>query len=43
MRPSPLGLGIARDVAFRHDARLRITTLPAGGQITVELPIRRAV
>jgi len=40
-RPPPLGLGIARDVAHRHDARLRITTLPTGTQITVELPFRR--
>jgi signal transduction histidine kinase len=39
-RPPPLGLGIARDVAFRHDARLRILTLPAGTAVTVELPSR---
>lgn len=38
-RPPPLGLGIARDIAFRHDARLRITTLPAGSAVTVELPL----
>ena len=41
-RPPPLGLGIARDVAHRHDARLRITTLSSGSQVSVELPIRRA-
>lgn len=39
-RPPPLGLGIARDVAFRHDARLRITTLASGTAVTVELPLR---
>lgn len=38
-RPPPLGLGIARDIAFRHDARLRITTLSAGSAVTVELPL----
>jgi signal transduction histidine kinase len=38
-RPPPLGLGIARDIAFRHDARLRILTLPSGNAVTVELPL----
>ncbi len=42
-RQPPLGLGIARDVAYRHDSKLRITTLPSGSQVSVELPIRRAV
>lgn len=41
-RQPPLGLGIARDVAYRHDAKLRITTLPKGSQISVDLPIQRA-
>ena len=39
-RPPPLGLGVARDIAFRHDARLRITTLPQGSAVTVELPVQ---
>ncbi len=39
-RPPPLGLGIARDIAFRHDARIRIITLPEGSAVTVELPVR---
>lgn len=39
-KPPPLGLGIARDIALRHDGRLRIITLPAGSAITVELPVR---
>lgn len=35
-RGAALGIGLSRDVAHRHDAKLRITAIPNGTQVVVE-------